>query len=259
MTMSFKGAIKYAIYICIGGWMFLLGIMVGRGTAPVTFETQGFQERLVEIVEKMGNRENVKNRETKIALHYYEALSEPVKPEELPMMAVEDFGGRTKENPVDAEQMQPETADMQDTPAELQKMQPDAIPVKTSKKAATFNMSATAKMADLSEKKQDTAGPGKPKPPEKTDPEPAAEAGPGSGSDGVYTIQVAAFKSFKDAVTQAAVLDEKGFAATRTSKEIDGVTWYRVRIGGFATRDAARRHLEKLNQAGINGMIIKKE
>ncbi|MFN2359416.1 MAG: SPOR domain-containing protein [Desulfotignum sp.] len=32
-----------------------------------------------------------------------------------------------------------------------------------------------------------------------------------------------------------------------------------MRVGGFATSDAARRYLEKLNQAGINGMIIKKE
>ncbi|MEE4363389.1 MAG: SPOR domain-containing protein [Desulfotignum sp.] len=257
--MSFKGAIKYTIYICIGGWMFLLGIMVGRGTAPVTFETQGFQERLLEIAKKTGNKENPKKQETKIALHYYEALSEPVKPEELPMMPPGATMGMLEEKSVDAQQMQPEPADMQETPAEIQKMQPDAIPVKTSKKAATFNKAATAKIADGPETKQETARPGKTKTPEKTDPELAAGAGTGSGSDGVYTIQVAAFKSFKDAVTQAAVLDEKGFAATRTSKAIDGVTWYRVRIGGFATREAAHRQLEKLNQAGINGMIIKKE
>ena len=259
MTMSFKGAIKYGIYIFIGGWMFFLGIMVGRGTAPVTFDTQGFQERLLEIARKMGNRENTKNRETKIALHYYEALSEPVESEELPMMPPEDTAGVLKQKPVDAQLMQPEPADVQGAPDADQALQTGPIPVKTSKKAATFNRAAAAKIADGSETRQDTAGPGKTQTPEKTDPEPAAGAGPGSGTDGAYTIQVAAFKSFKDAVTQSAVLDEKGFAATRTSKEIDGVTWYRVRIGGFATRDAARRQLEKLNQAGINGMIIKKE
>ncbi len=44
--MPFKGVLKYIIYIFIGGWLFLLGVMAGRGTSPVTFETQGFQERL---------------------------------------------------------------------------------------------------------------------------------------------------------------------------------------------------------------------
>jgi len=242
VTMSFKGAMKYTLYIFISGWMFLLGIMVGRGTAPVTFQTQGFQERLMAIARKTENREHKENRDTRINLHYYEALSEPEEPEELPMMAAEDTGGMLEENFVDAEQMQPKATDMQDTPDANQTMQTGAIPVKTSKKAATFNRAATAKMAAVSEKKQDTAG-----------------AVPGSGAGGPYTIQVAAFKSFTDAVTQTAVLHEKGFAATRTSKKIDGVTWYRVRSGGFATRDAARRYLEKLNQADINGMVIKKE
>jgi cell division protein FtsN len=40
---------------------------------------------------------------------------------------------------------------------------------------------------------------------------------------------------------------------------MDGITWYRIRIGEFVSRDAAVQYLKKLNQAGINGMIITKD
>jgi cell division protein FtsN len=119
------------------------------------------------------------------------------------------------------------------------------IPVKTGKKAATFNRSAAAKQMEPIQ-------PGK---------EPAAsgEQFEAPGSRGRYTIQVAAFKSFRDAVTQMAELEKKGFTADRTTKELDGITWYRIRVGEFTSRDMAVRYLDKLNQAGINGMIITRE
>jgi cell division protein FtsN len=235
VTMSFKGAIKYTIYAFIGLWMFLLGIMVGRGTAPVSFETRSFQERLQAMVRKAQKNQVLEDTDKKIALHYFEALNAPVKPDDMQALAVKVVPDKQENKFLEAKKMQAETTDTRD-PHAPETTTPDPAPVKTSKKAATFKASATAR-DDVAEKK------------------PA----PASGTGGEYTIQVAAFKSFKDAVTQTAVLDEKGFTAMRTSKKIDGVTWYRVRVGAFATRDAARRYLEKLNQAGINGMIIKKE
>ncbi|MCP4720035.1 MAG: SPOR domain-containing protein, partial [Desulfobacteraceae bacterium] len=76
---------------------------------------------------------------------------------------------------------------------------------------------------------------------------------------GMYTIQVAAYKSFADAVTQMAILEKKGFASYRTLGKKQGVTWYRVRVGSFSTRDEANLYLGKLKQAKIDAMIIKKE
>ncbi len=251
MTMSFKGAIKYTIYIFIGAWMFLLGIMVGRGTAPITFETHSFQERLQAMVQKTQKAENPQDPDKKIALHYFEALNEPVKPDDMQALAVEVIPGKEENKPLEAKKMQQETTDTRVPPAP-KTTGPEPVPVKTSKKAATFKASATAR-DDAADEKSAPAGSRTASAPEKNAPDSAM------GTVGDYTIQVAAFKSFKDAVTQTAVLDEKGFTAMRTSKKIDGVTWYRVRVGAFATRDAARRYLEKLNQAGINGMIIKKE
>ncbi len=244
----------------------MLGIMVGRGTAPVTFETKGFQERLQAMVKKTQTLEHPAKQDEKIALYYYDALNNPVEPEQqaLETRAFADFGNDARGNKSGTHGADTATVDqvVQAAPPRGEQAVPelsDAVPVKTSKKAATFKRmvdktdaapedhvsddSAPADHASTAAQKKMTA---------------AKTVSPGDAG-AAYTIQVAAFKTFTDAVTQTAILDEKGFAATRTSKKIDGVTWYRVRVGDFATRDAALRYLEKLNQAGINGMIIKEE
>jgi cell division septation protein DedD len=243
--MSFKGVLKHTIYIFIGAWMFLLGIMVGRGTAPVTFETRGFQERLQSIVKEFGKPGNTIGQEDKIVLDYYEALNDPINPEE--MIIVIPIKDLEKKLPDAEEPPAAVSAGVNPDAAIDEGEQTDSIPVKTSTKAATFKKRFAA------EAEEDVT---QPREPEAARPLAAAQK---SGPGAAYTIQVAAFKSFKDAVTQMAILDEKGFASDRTSKEIDGTTWYRVRVGEFATREEAGGHLVKLNQAGINGMIIKKE
>jgi cell division protein FtsN len=221
----------------------LLGIMVGRGTAPVTFETRGFQERLQSIVKEFGKPGNTIGQEDKIVLDYYEALNDPINPEDrIIVIPIKD---REKKLPDAEEPPAAVSAGVNPDAAIDEGEQTDSIPVKTSTKAATFKKGSAAE-EDVTQPREPEAA------------KPLAEAQK-SVSGAAYTIQVAAFKSFKDAVTQMAILDEKGFASDRTSKKIDGTTWYRVRVGEFATREEAGRYLVKLNQAGINGMIIKKE
>jgi len=78
--LSFKGIFKSLTYVFVAGWMFFLGILVGRGTAPVTFDTQEFQKRLEIIAQEFGKREKP---ETKIDLEFYDALTQPVQTEVL--------------------------------------------------------------------------------------------------------------------------------------------------------------------------------
>jgi cell division septation protein DedD len=242
--MPFKGVLKYIIYSFIGGWLFLLGVMAGRGTSPVTFETQGFQERLQTIVEQYKDPEMTGDPDEKIVLHYYDALSDDKGFDEMtiPVPAADSADTADSFDGIPLQKYDFKETDAID-PKDSDLM--DDIPVKTSKKAATFNKPVAEKQVDppLQDEKTPASG----EKPEK------------SNSQGRYTIQVAAFKSFRDAVTQMTTLEKKGFTATRTTKEMDGITWYRIRIGEFVSRDAAVQYLEKLNQAGINGMIITKE
>lgn len=67
-----KGISKYAVYIFICGWMFFLGIIVGRGYSPVTFDTGNFHERLAELIDK-----TKEEKRPKISLEFYDALNQP--------------------------------------------------------------------------------------------------------------------------------------------------------------------------------------
>jgi cell division protein FtsN len=251
VNMSFNKVLKSVIYALMAAWMFVLGIMVGRGTVPVTFETRGFQERLQGIVKEYGKTQISADPESKMALHYYDALNDPVTPEEMPMpIAVKDLDEKMPGAGSPAGDVPAGAGAESETGAELaletrEKGPAVAVPVKISQKTATFRKNAAPDQGLAEIQKAEKLSP--------------PETDQRSGADGAYTIQVAAFKSFKDAVTQMAILDEKGFSADRTSKRIDGITWYRVRVGAFVTREAAARYLETLNQAGINGMIIKKD
>ena len=238
-----KVVIKYGLYLFIAVWMFALGVMVGRGTSPVTFDTESFQDRLETIAREFGKDETP---EAPVDLEFYDALNSPVRHEVK--------GGRKK-----TAEIVPAKPDSTKSAAS----KPDGtstqgvadVPVKMSKKQATFNR------AEVSAKRKavPTPKPAKPaiktasatKPKEKRAKEPAVTGG--------YTIQVAAYKDMKDAITQIAVLEKKGFPAYRVqAKRSDGV-WYRVRTGVFTDYASAATGLKKLKQAKINGMIIKKD
>lgn len=240
MSMSFHGVLKYIIYGFIGAWLFLLGVMAGRGTAPVTFDTLNFQERLKAIVDAYIDPNAPADPDEKMALRYFDALSDEQGGEEMVIPVPKDDPEQTPESIGELE-----TA-VSKTPAE-EAESVDAtgeIPVKTSRKAATLNKPMAEKSKEATTEEMKPLGAGE-----------AEEL----DSQSRYTIQVAAFRSFRDAITQMAELEKKGFTANRTAKELDGITWYRVRIGEFTSRDAAARYLDRLNQAGINGMIITRD
>ncbi len=70
---------------------------------------------------------------------------------------------------------------------------------------------------------------------------PDATAVPG----GAFTLQLGASQNREDAERMVSRLREKGYAPYIVSAEVPGKgTYYRVRMGSFATREAASRYLE---------------
>ncbi|MHA7631587.1 SPOR domain-containing protein [Corallococcus sp. M7] len=61
---------------------------------------------------------------------------------------------------------------------------------------------------------------------------------------GAFTLQLSAFQSRQDADRFAARLRDKGYAPYILAAEVPGKgTWYRVRMGSFASKEAAGRYL----------------
>ncbi len=226
-----------------------MGILVGRGTSPVTFDTEKFQKRLAAIAQEYGQQKEIENKE-KVKLQFYKVLDKPVGEEE----------------PVKAKQKQKQKTTVSEIVPEKVVPNLDKIPVKKSKKGETFKKSLKSAKSESTAKPAVKKAPAAKSEVKKAESKPTKEKQAGSkamavkkSASGIYTIQIAAYKDFKDAVTQMAELEKKGFASYRIKALKDGQTWYRVRVGNFESKAVADQYLKKLQKAKINGMVIKRK
>jgi DedD protein len=79
----------------LSGWMFVLGVLVGRGTAPMNFDIQTLQKELLALKESMVKQEK-KAMETdsaktgaKSSFEFYEALKKKEKDEKIQIIEKE--------------------------------------------------------------------------------------------------------------------------------------------------------------------------
>lgn len=252
--------------------MFGLGVIVGRSSSPVMFETRPFQEHLGQMINDL----SVKlPREGKVDLKFYDVLDDPVY---YPVKGKKDDPGEITPGP--------ETRKTASNKPVLSNSQDEEIPVKRSRKLSTWHQAESdygddAAPAPLSkkrasvktEKKADEkrtvaklapkALKSKIQTDKKTD-SPPKEAKPDTAkapaaARNEYTIQLASYKNLNDALAQMVVLSKKGITAYRASVEIKGTTWHRVRTGSFADYEAAKAGLAKLAGSDVSGIVIKKE
>ena len=80
----------------------------------------------------------------------------------------------------------------------------------------------------------------------------------GSNNKLIYTIQVAAFRTRQDAEHMKASLLLKGFEANVQAIASNRVTWFRVTVGPFASRELAQKTQSVLaRRERVSGMIRK--
>ena len=218
------------LFVCF--WMFVIGVLVGRGTSPVTFDTREFQDSLARIV---SGSEDQQETFEKPELEFYEVLKSPAR-----------TGGSTSEEhseilAADVEKASSGTDGGRQQPA-----------LKKSLKAQTFRPGKTVKrppvlVANL------------PKKTSKAAPVPKKNVASPVSKKGAYTIQIAAYKELKDAQELMGKLREKGFQSYRTMGQVGDDIWHRVRTGSFKDTASAKQVLQRLNKKRFKGMIIKKE
>jgi cell division protein FtsN len=229
---SLKKGIFYVVLFFIIVWMFVLGIFVGRGNAPVKFDTRGFQKKLADISGKY-DAQHHKEQETDI--QFYEDLQSPMsKASDMPENRA--VVTRKIDNLNKGGSLENNDADKED---ELDRQ----IPLKLSQKFLT-----KAKYAAKSKEKISRA---------KIVSKPATSNN--YNKKDKYTIQIAAFKDMKTAFEKIASLKAKGYTAYRTLGKVQSETWHRIRIGHFSDTEVARKYLRKLKHDNINGIIIKQD
>jgi cell division septation protein DedD len=213
------------VTLFVAVWMFVLGILVGRGTTPVNLEVGKLEKELADLKAAMTRKEHAEiDARTsgkgggKPQLGFYEALKDPKQVK--PFVPKPQSRQKTMQpsEPVRKErQREPKTIAAKKKPPE-----PSARPVKKPKTRPA-----------------------------------AADSGNVRQGQGRYTIQVAAVQASGSAERLVAQLRKKGYPAYQVRIQVPGKgAWHRVRVGAFKNRAAADRMLAKLKAGQHSGMVV---
>lgn len=197
--------------VCL--WMFVLGLLVGRGTAPIRFDIERLQDKLDDMkaatIEETVQRYQVAFQELdrEKDLGFHEALKD--EDPELPSAALSSPASSSGSSSDSA------TGSKKRAPAKTE------APVAKKTKTSEFQKPATAE------------------------------------TSGAWAIQVAATQNEAQGSQLVERLEKLGYAAFLVKVEIAGKgTWYRVRVGGYASRKAAETDLAKLEKERFSPMIV---
>jgi cell division septation protein DedD len=209
-----------AFLLC--GWMFGLGVWVGRGTVPLRFDTANMQAE-IKLPQASGQPEAKEGESGSAAardsteLDFFENLEKDRQDTRLP-------------------EVKPQAPAAEKAPAEKAvKAPPEAEKPPVEKPAAA------------------------PKIQKQSAPLVTDQAKPAVADEGSYTIQVASVKNQADADRLVAQLKKQGYPAYRTLGKVPGKgIWFRVRVGEYGSRDDAGSVLARLRRGGHKPMLVEK-
>jgi len=211
---------RYLLLFCVAAWMFILGILVGRGTAPVHFDTQALQNELAALRDSMIQKERetveraIRGEDEKTPLEFYEALKK-----DGPDTNVQSTGRSEV------------TTHQQTRPAH-----------KTRAALMAKKKSVLVKSVPLASVRKNRSTP-------------AALA-----PKGKLTIQVAALKDAESAERIVANLKKDGYPAYLSRSVISGQgLWFRVRVGRYPDDGQAAADMARLTKDRKNPILVEVE
>lgn len=217
------------LFIISCGCMFVLGIMVGRNTAPVHFEMENLDEKLTQLQSSVLTEEADPGN------------AEPAVPREIPI----EFYDKLREESSDEEEA-----------VSTGRSADDHAPVKEPKYHKDENVPTAVTVAEL---KKDSAA--EKRPAEKASSRessrnPAAANGEATSVSG-YAIQVASLRDPERAESVRAKFRDKGYPAYTRQARVEGKgQWWRVRVGPYSSKEQAGNDLARLQKAGVDAIIL---
>ena len=234
--MFVRGLMVAMGLFCLCGIMFFTGVMVGRGTAPVHFDTLAFQKKLAELA----GREIKENPPEKTKLGFYNELKKKVSTD---FSLSEPARGKKA-----VELSATETPDMALPDLVLTREQ---VPIKKALKSRTRG---TEPFKIVPDHGQDTPSGIEENPVQLSEGKIVSRP-----QEGAYTIQISSYRQLLDAIQRMEALKVKGFNPHRSIALVDGNVWHRVRVGVYPDTVSAEKALKTLESRGVYGIIIQKE
>ena len=215
---------QYLLVFFVAAWMFVLGVLVGRGTAPVHFDTRALQNELAALRDAMMKKDRealekaVRGEDNKAPLEFYEALKKDGPDTAVQLPAAQALAGEPSASSPAAEAVTPP------------------------------HKSRSAVMA------KKAAVPAKPvaaRPPSTS-----AQDGAATGN---LTIQVASLKDTASAQRIVANLKKDGYPAYLSRTVIPGKgIWFRVRVGSYKGPEQAAADMDRLTRDQRKPILVKK-
>jgi DedD protein len=223
------------VFFIVSAWMFVMGVMVGRGTAPISYDINHLK-RTLESLQKAAEqavkgepRPEAPEMKNKIDLEFYDML---------------------RKNREDVEALKltkPPLASKAEPPAQ-KPVESVPLPPKSEKPAAT------PPQAPKTEKPAAVPAP-VPAPTPAPAPPPASAAAPGKP----LTVQISAVKSEEEARRLLEKLRQHGYAAYIEPVAVpEKGTLYRVRMGEFPSKEFARSTVDRLQKDGFKPDVVPK-
>ncbi len=225
-------------FLC--AWMFFLGILVGRGTAPVKFDIAEIEKKIEASPKddpgKSGKKPDQRDSATlkdKTKLEFYEALKENSEDTKVPALQKPKIVKQKIEKP-DPKTVSPKPRETTPSKATSAKAISQKTGVQKSKPVKPPQKDSPAKEKISPVKKTSTTGPR-------------------------YTIQTAAFKNAQDADRLIEELKKSGYPADRAIGKVQGKgLWFRVRIGEYKSKSEALGVMKKLKKEGHKSILVMK-
>ncbi len=248
-TRRTSGWPYYGIIVLVAIWMFVLGVLTGRGTAPLTYNIPDIYQKVEYMLAAALHRERealgplASADENSEDLAFFEALRTEEPGEELVLPEVTDrtwydaaptllsSGEITAPAPQVAASV---PADPQPAPKHVTQPEPASTPAAT----------PAEPIPAVTEEK----------PPPTPSVTPKAPALPPPA--GPFTIQIAALKELQAATDLVNTLRDRGYQAYHDRSTGDSQGYYRVRVGVFEEYSIATLVQTSLEKDSFSGRIV---
>jgi len=259
-----RSVLWIALVLLISGWMFFLGVLVGRGTAPALFDYQRIETEITALAKTFTDSRKAQNDMvtdtviTPAGLEYPEELKKKTEAA-VPQMPASDKPARQSETPKPVQQESAQAP--APTPAKSDFQTADK-PETIEQPPEIIKTGPEGKIKSMYDIKASQARETVPAAPQQT-PSVALKPPPPAADNKVETVQSLAIhltslvdKKSADALIES--LRSKGISASKMPKMLPGKgVWYTVVIGKYNSPTEADAMLNRLRQENVDASLVK--
>jgi septal ring-binding cell division protein DamX len=259
-----KSVLWIGLILLISGWMFFLGVLVGRGTAPALFDYHRIETEIAALAKTFTDNRKAQHdmatdilttpagleypeelkKKTEAAVPQMPAPEKPLRPAETPKPVTQEPAQSTTPAPAKSDYQTAGKSEPIEPPLESIR----TVPENKIKSMYDVKAPQTRETVSVAPERTPSVAPKPPTP---------------ASDNKVETVQSLAIhlSSLVDRKSADALIESlrsKGISASKTPKMLPGKgVWYTVVIGKYASSTEADAMLNRLKQENVDASLVK--